>query len=141
MDAVKDEGISDDDEEEEEGDDDSDDDGNGEEGDEAEANKTELKDSSEHLDDAAQSLDRPLPRPLSRSPPQSRSSSPSLEKMVSGLNLDGIKGIVSSDLTKARARQQRKYHSKRGARSAGRPQGSKAKQDTRVKITQSGVWD
>lgn len=80
-------------------------------------------------------------RELSRSPPRSRSISPQLEKMTAWLSIDGIKDIVSSDLTKARARQHRKYHSKRGARNAGRPQGSKAKQDTRVKIDQSGVWD
>jgi RIO kinase 2 len=80
-------------------------------------------------------------RQLSRSPPRSRSASPSLEEMTHGLSLDGIKNIVSSDLTKVRARQHRKYHSKRGARNVGRPQGSKAKQDTRVKPDQSGVWE
>lgn len=75
-------------------------------------------------------------------PDHSRSSSPtSPTKMMSGLDLNGIKGIVSSDLTKVRASQQRKYHSKRGARRAGRPQGSKSKQDTRVKLDQSGVWE
>jgi RIO kinase 2 len=69
------------------------------------------------------------------------SPSPSLAEMTTALHLNGIKDIVSSDLTKERARQQRKYHSKRGARHAGRPQGSKAKQDTRVKLDRGGMWD
>jgi len=81
-------------------------------------------------------------RPISRSPPRSRSVSPaSLEKMAAALNLHGVKHIVSSDLSKVRARQQYRYHSKRSTRRAGRPQGSKAKQDTRVKVDKTGVWD
>lgn len=69
------------------------------------------------------------------------SPSPSLTGMTGTLQSNGIKDIVSSDLTKERARQRRKYHSKRGARHAGRPQGSKAKQDTRVKLDRGGTWD
>jgi RIO kinase 2 len=69
------------------------------------------------------------------------SPSPLLTEMTAALHLNGIKDIVSSDLTKERARQQRKYHSKRGARHAGRPQGSKAKQDTRIKLDRGGMWD
>lgn len=86
-------------------------------------------------------------RQLSRSPPQSRSPSPdSLVKMTESLSISasqrsGIKEIVSSDLTKQRARQRQKHHSKRGAHRVGRPQGSKAKQDTRVKADTSGFWD
>jgi RIO kinase 2 len=86
-------------------------------------------------------------RELSRSPPQSRSPSPSsLAKMTAALSLSsshhpGIKDIVSSDLTKQRARQQQKYHSKRGAQRIGRPKGSKAKQDDRVKVDKSGFWE
>ena len=88
-----------------------------------------------------------LARELSRSPPQSRSTSPSsLAKMTAALSLSsskhsGIKDIVSSDLTKQRARQQQKYHSKRGAQRIGRPKGSKAKQDNRVKMDKSGFWE
>ena len=88
-----------------------------------------------------------LARELSRSPPQSRSPSPSsLAKMTAALSLSssqhsGIKDIVSSDLTKQRARQRQKYHSKRGAHRVGRPKGSKAKQDSRVKVDKSGVWE
>jgi RIO kinase 2 len=78
---------------------------------------------------------------LSRSPPQSRSVSPAtLEKMMDALDLAEIKNKVTSDLSKNMARQQRKYHSKRAVRKAGRPQGSKAKQDTRVKVDHHGVW-
>ncbi|GLB36214.1 putative rio2, N-terminal [Lyophyllum shimeji] len=81
-------------------------------------------------------------RPLSRSLLQARPTSPrSLAKLTSALDLNDIKDIVAGDLSKARTSQQRKYHSKRGARRAGRPQGSKAKQDTRVKLDRSGVWD
>ena len=88
-----------------------------------------------------------LARELSRSPPQSRSPSPSsLAKMTASLSLStsqhaDIKDIVSSDLTKQRARQREKYHSKRGAHRIGRPKGSKAKQDNRVKVDKSGVWE
>ncbi|KAG5728811.1 Serine/threonine-protein kinase rio2 [Termitomyces sp. T112] len=84
-----------------------------------------------------------LGRTLSRSPPQSRPSSPesSLAKLTSSLDINGVKSIVSADLSKARAAQQRKHHSKRGARRAGRPQGSKAKQDTRVKLDRGGMWE
>jgi RIO kinase 2 len=86
-------------------------------------------------------------RPLSRSPPQSRSPSPnSVSKMMESLSISeqrrsGVKGIVSSDLSKQRSRQQKKYHSKRSTQRVGRPKGSKAKQDTRVKLDRSGVWE
>ncbi|KAJ7487674.1 RIO1 family-domain-containing protein [Mycena galericulata] len=84
----------------------------------------------------------PSQRSLSRSPPRSRSGSPiHLEQSTAALALNDIKEIVSADLTKSRSQQQRKYHSKRNARRAGRSQGSKAKQDTRVKLDTSGVWD
>jgi RIO kinase 2 len=85
-------------------------------------------------------------RPLSRSPPRSRSPSPeTLEKMMASLSMSArrneVKDIVSSDIARARARQQRKYHSKRGAQRAGRPKGSKAKQDSRVTVDRSGLWE
>lgn len=50
-----------------------------------------------------------------------------------------VKRIVSEDVTRAQARNQRKYHSKRAATRAGRGHGSKAKQDNRVK--QDAFWD
>ncbi|KII93580.1 hypothetical protein PLICRDRAFT_171314 [Plicaturopsis crispa FD-325 SS-3] len=84
-------------------------------------------------------------RNLSRSPPASRSPSPdSLEKMTAALSLrdnNHLRDTVSSDIARSRAREQRKHHSKRGARRVGRPMGSKAKQDTRVKVDSSGMWD
>ena len=71
-------------------------------------------------------------RQISRSPPRSRNISPdSLAKMTASLS---IKKIVSLDLSKRRARQKEKYHSKRNTQRVGRPKGSKAKQDDRVKI-------
>ncbi len=51
-----------------------------------------------------------------------------------------VKEIVSNDVAKKRTQQQRKYHSKRSARNAGRPQGSKAKQDKRVKLSEHTGW-
>lgn len=113
-----------------------------------EKQKAEHRDlSSSHPDVEGLSDSSRPDREISRSPPQSRASSPSsLSKMTAALSLSsrqhlGIKDIVSSDLTKQRARQQQKYHSKRGAHRIGRPKGSKAKQDTRVKLDTSGVWE
>ena len=75
-------------------------------------------------------------RSLSRSPPRSqRQEDQDIHKNNS------IKAIVSSDITKKRSQQQRKYHSKRSTRNAGRQMGSKAKQDKRVKLEHHNVWD
>lgn len=52
-----------------------------------------------------------------------------------------IQERVASEVVRQRARQSGKYHAKRGARKAGRPKGSKAKQDTRVRMDRSGVWE
>ncbi|KAJ3985672.1 RIO1 family-domain-containing protein [Lentinula detonsa] len=73
-------------------------------------------------------------RNLSRSPPRSRSHSPAPNHSARN-----VRDIVKSNLDTTRMKQQRKYHSKRSTRRAGRPEGSKAKQDTRVKLD-SG-WD
>ena len=76
-------------------------------------------------------------RSFSRSPPRSQRQ----EDLVSAHKND-IKAIVSSDMTKKRSQQQRKYHSKRSNRHAGRQTGSKAKQDRRVRLGEhSSVWD
>ena len=76
-------------------------------------------------------------RSLSRSPPRSQRQ----EDQASHQN-DSIKAIVSSDMVKKRSQQQRKYHSRRSTRNAGRPTGSKAKQDKRVKLGEHhSVWD
>jgi RIO kinase 2 len=82
---------------------------------------------------------------LSRSPPQSRREilreDSEDEGVMPSESRGNIKSIVSSDLTKKRAQQQRKYHSKRSTRHAGRAQGSKAKQDKRVKLVDhADVW-
>lgn len=77
-------------------------------------------------------------RSLSRSPPQSRATSP-VRQAASGR--DYIKSIVASDLTKVRTQQRRKYHSKRASRTAGRAQGSKAKQDKKVKLDSNSFWE
>lgn len=75
-------------------------------------------------------------RSLSRSPPRSqRQEDQDIHKN------DSIKAIVSSDMMKKRSQQQRKYHSKRSTRNAGRQTGSKAKQDKRVKLEHHNVWD
>jgi len=71
-------------------------------------------------------------RQISRSPPHSRSSSPSSTgSHRHSAHHSEIKDAVSTELKIQRARQDRKYHSKRGARKAGRAQGSKAKQNLR----------
>ncbi|KAG7099283.1 hypothetical protein E1B28_001142 [Marasmius oreades] len=73
---------------------------------------------------------------ISRSPPRSRSASP----FAKGFRqTKTIRDVVASNLEKSRAQQQRKYHSKRSTRRVGRPRGSKAKQDSRIKLD-SG-WD
>lgn len=53
---------------------------------------------------------------------------------------DEVKERVAMQVSKERARQQRKYHSKKGAGKIGRPKGSKAKQDTRVKLNETDGW-
>jgi len=81
---------------------------------------------------------------LSRSPPQSRREAPVEEQDEDeepSAQKSDIKSKVASDISKKRSQQQRKYHSKRSTRSAGRAHGSKAKQDTRVKSSDhGGVW-
>ena len=52
-----------------------------------------------------------------------------------------IKDRVAEDIRRDRLRQTKKYHSKPGTRRIGRPKGSKAKQDMRVKLDRSSVWD
>ena len=46
-----------------------------------------------------------------------------------------VKDVVVRELQKKRAKEEHKYHSKKGVGRAGRMKGSKAKQDTRVKKT------
>ncbi|KAF8560416.1 hypothetical protein OG21DRAFT_1400917 [Imleria badia] len=62
--------------------------------------------------------------------------------MTAALTLQAadVRERVATDLAK-RQRQQKKYHTKRGAQRVGRPQGSKAKQDQRVKLDRGGIWD
>lgn len=77
-----------------------------------------------------------------RSPPPSRSGSPTSDGLHPARPADTMKGKIASDLTKENARQHRKYHSKRSAqRTGGRSKGSKAKMDQRVKVDGGGFWD
>ena len=62
-----------------------------------------------------------------------------LTQKVESLKLSDIKTRVTSDLSKTHSYQQRKYHSKRSTRQVGRPQGSKAKQDKKVRLDRSGM--
>ena len=88
---------------------------------------------------------------LSQEPPRagSRSSSPTsqiasqVEKRLSvnGSNEKEVRNKAAIDALKGRAREKRKYHSRRGAERIGRPKGSKAKQDNRVQVDKSGLWD
>lgn len=96
-------------------------------------------------------------RRLSRSPPASRHSSSShsdassLANAAAELSLtdtahrpttksNDISEKALADVTKQRARQHRKYHAKKGARTAGRPKGSKAKSDGRIRVDSGGFW-
>lgn len=73
---------------------------------------------------------------------RSRSPSPDgFSHKFGALSLSDIKTKVTSDLSKTRLQQRRKYHSKRSTRQAGRPQGSKAKQDKKIKLDHGGTWD
>lgn len=70
-------------------------------------------------------------RDLSRSPPHSRRTSPQNSDTESEEG-DNIKAKAASELVRKRAQQQRKYHSKRSVRQAGRAKGHKAKQNNQV---------
>ncbi|KZT75190.1 RIO1-domain-containing protein [Daedalea quercina L-15889] len=52
-----------------------------------------------------------------------------------------VKEKVHTEVSKRRAKEVRKYHSKKGAQRVGRPKGSKAKQDARVKVDGGSFWD
>ncbi|OCH95790.1 RIO1-domain-containing protein [Obba rivulosa] len=118
----------------------------------------QLSDAEDNNNNDALSAASSQSRPLSRSPPVCQRSlphsrSPSPSDLVDGtakLSLSNtprhmikskeISERVLSEVTKNRQRQQRKYHSKKGAQLGGRPKGSKAKQDARLKVD-TGGWD
>jgi len=52
-----------------------------------------------------------------------------------------VKNIVASDVSRQQAKQKAKYHSGKAGRQMGRPRGSKAKADARVKIQDAVGWD
>ncbi|GJJ08789.1 hypothetical protein Clacol_003008 [Clathrus columnatus] len=56
-------------------------------------------------------------------------------------NYETIRFKVAQDLAKEHDRQKLKYNSKSSARRVGRPKGSKAKQDNRVKLKNTDGWD
>lgn len=75
-------------------------------------------------------------------PPQSRSNSPdSMNEISRRLNRIEVRNTVNDETKKSQMRQKRKYHSKKSTTRAGRPQGSKAKQDVRAKIDGGSGWD
>jgi RIO kinase 2 len=51
-----------------------------------------------------------------------------------------IREVVAAQVSKSRARDQSKYHSRKNIARAGRAKGSKAKQDIRYKIDAGGIW-
>lgn len=123
-----------------------------EEGEESEEEFDQEQEQEDELDEAFQKLDIAPPRDLSRSPPRStrspippRAASPTSSTSSTHEDdtaPDTIRQKISNDLQKSRTREKSKYHSKNGAKRAGRPQGSKAKQDTRVKLDRGGLfWD
>lgn len=70
----------------------------------------------------------------SGSPPTKIAAEPAAEAPT-------IRERVAADIGRHQARQTSKYHSKRGVKKIGRPKGSKAKQDMRVKVDRHGEWD
>jgi RIO kinase 2 len=85
----------------------------------------------------------------SRGPPRSASASPASQlasKVENSLSVDSSKDKVirnkaAIDAYKERTREKRKHHSRRGAERIGRAKGSKAKQDNRIRLDKSGLWD
>ncbi|KAF5355990.1 hypothetical protein D9756_003821 [Leucocoprinus leucothites] len=100
---------------------------------------------SAHTDDGHHLETAIAPIDATRNPDfedDSRLPSPDgLPQRLDALNLSDIRNKVTSDLSKTRSHQQRKYHSKRSIRQVGRPQGSKAKQDKNIRLDRGGIWD
>lgn len=71
----------------------------------------------------------------------SRSHSRPGDSRVDHDNQGQIRNKIVTDLSRQRARQQSKYNSKNSTQRAGRPKGSKAKQDSRVKLDKGGLWE
>ncbi|KAI8980655.1 RIO1-domain-containing protein [Trametes punicea] len=114
--------------------------------------------SSGDLHAAASDVDDVSSRPDSPRSARSRSPSPSssLAEGTAALSLSAgrarrrssgappkdISEKVQSEVSKQRARQQRKYHSKKSSqRIGGRARGSKWKQDAKVKVDSGGFFD
>lgn len=55
-------------------------------------------------------------------------------------NPDRVREVVAAQVSKSRARDKSKYHSRKNPIQAGRAKGSKAKQDIRQKMDTSGIW-
>lgn len=110
----------------------------------AEGHETNLPDSPPSPISRARHLSRSPPASRHVSAPSSRSPS-SLVDRTANLSIThdpDMKEKVASEVSKRSAKQHMKYHSKRGAQKVGgRQKGSKAKQDTRVKLDRGGVWD
>ncbi|KAK7064166.1 Serine/threonine-protein kinase rio2 [Favolaschia claudopus] len=144
METVKTDGESSEDVSEEEGSDDS-----SEEDEEDEALRQDQASGAQEVpnpapdsEDEAELSESSKLSTLSRSPPRSRPDSPVSDEnsaAIPAMNI--VKERVAAEVSKTRAQQLRKFHSKRNTRRAGRSQGSKAKQDNRVKLDKSGVWD
>lgn len=91
----------------------------------------------------AESLSQEPPRGGSRSSsPTSQFASPVEKRLsVNASKEKQMRDKAAIDALKGRAREKQKYHSRRGAERIGRPKGSKAKQDNRVQVDKSGLWD
>ncbi|KAF8314981.1 RIO1-domain-containing protein [Clavulina sp. PMI_390] len=66
-------------------------------------------------------------------------SSPTQEQMNDSENR--MRDIVASQVSKSRAREKSKYHSRKNPGQAGRAKGSKAKQDIRHRMDTGGFWE
>lgn len=97
----------------------------------------------------------PASRHTSRSPTGSRSHSPSLAERTAGLSLSHphphphssrhereMRERAVAEVAREHSRQQKKYHTKKGAqRLGGRQKGNKGRMDTRVKLDRGGMWE
>jgi len=113
----------------------------GHEGEEGPSGSAKLERSEEQAN--AESLSQEPPRGGSRSSSPTSQIASQVEKrlLVNASKEKEVRNKAAIDALKGRAREKQKYHSRRGAERIGRPKGSKAKQDNRVQVDKSGLWD
>lgn len=94
-----------------------------------------LAEHATNLSLASDAIDSQLTNDID-SPSPSHSNVP----VKSQTQLDTLKERAAADVGRQQVRQS-KFHSKRSARKIGRPKGSKAKQDNRIRLEKGGFWE